>query len=220
MKKTKDNIVMLTIALSSMIIVVILSLTSCSSISKNKIFSNTRNSIVDKIYKNDSTDKALDIDAESEIILNKLYKVKLIDVVDGDTIKVKWGNNEVSVRMIGIDTPESVHPDDAKNSPLGELATSNTKDFLSDESGELIKDVYLEFDKGSKDEYDRYLAYVWIKEGVDMSAREDFVNYSVNGYMTSIGLAVPLPIESNTKYKEFIELINQDAMSSGIGIYS
>ena len=34
------------------------------------------------------------------------YKVKVINVVDGDTIKIEGGQ---VVRYIGIDTPETVH---------------------------------------------------------------------------------------------------------------
>lgn len=77
-------------------------------------------------------------------------------VVDGDTIKVTIDGREESVRMIGIDTPESVKPD----SPVecfGPEASAFAAEALDGAS------VVLEFDEsqGYRDRYERVLAYVW-----------------------------------------------------------
>lgn len=77
-------------------------------------------------------------------------------VVDGDTVKVTIDGRQVSVRLIGIDTPESVKPD----SPVecfGPEASQFAEDALSGEP------VVLEFDEGQGylDRYGRVLAYVW-----------------------------------------------------------
>lgn len=77
-------------------------------------------------------------------------------VVDGDTIKVTVDRDQVSVRLIGINTPETVKPD----SPVecfGPEASDFAKAMLEGES------IVLEFDdtQGYYDQYDRLLAYVW-----------------------------------------------------------
>ena len=52
---------------------------------------------------------------------------KVTRVVDGDTIKVNFNGKEESLRLIGIDTPESVHPDASRNVLEGRIASDYTK---------------------------------------------------------------------------------------------
>ena len=49
--------------------------------------------------------------------------VEVASVVDGDTIKVYLEGERYTIRMIGIDTPESVHPDASKNTIYGQKAS-------------------------------------------------------------------------------------------------
>lgn len=77
-------------------------------------------------------------------------------VVDGDTVKVTLDGQQVSVRLIGINTPETVKPD----SPVecfGPEASDFAKQLLDGQS------IVLELDEtqGYYDRYDRVLAYVW-----------------------------------------------------------
>lgn len=89
----------------------------------------------------------------------QMTKVKVTRVVDGDTIEVTLADgSKERVRMIGIDTPESVHPDGDKNNADVVVASDYTKEQL------LNKTVYLEFDVGEKDQYGRLLAYVYIND--------------------------------------------------------
>ena len=79
-------------------------------------------------------------------------------VVDGDTIQVRMNGEDVTVRLIGIDTPETVKP----GSPIecfGPEASTFAKGLLSGQQ------VTLEFDptQGSTDRYGRTLAYVWLE---------------------------------------------------------
>ena len=75
--------------------------------------------------------------------------------VDGDTLAVVVDGVEAHVRLIGIDAPESVHPDPRRNTPAGKKASQYTDGHLTG------KTVQLEFDEEVKDKYDRLLAYVW-----------------------------------------------------------
>lgn len=81
---------------------------------------------------------------------------KVSRVVDGDTIRVRRDGQERKVRLIGIDSPESVKPD-APVECYGPQAAQFADRLLDGQQ------VLLEFDP-SQDDTDRYgrtLAYVW-----------------------------------------------------------
>ena len=77
-------------------------------------------------------------------------------VVDGDTIHVRINGDDVTVRMIGIDTPETVKPGFPVQC-FGPEASDFAKEALTGQS------VTLELDasQGDRDRYGRLLAYVW-----------------------------------------------------------
>ncbi|MGH8978069.1 MAG: thermonuclease family protein [Acidimicrobiia bacterium] len=83
----------------------------------------------------------------------------VVDVVDGDTLKVD-APDRITVRVIGIDTPETVDP----RRPVecfGREATARAHELLDGE------DVTLESDptQGEVDRFGRTLAYVWLPDG-------------------------------------------------------
>jgi micrococcal nuclease len=80
----------------------------------------------------------------------RLFHVKR--VVDGDTLLLDSGER---VRLIGIDTPESVKPDTPPE-PYGHEASEFTKGLAEG------RDVRLEFDTHREDQYGRTLAYVYL----------------------------------------------------------
>lgn len=91
----------------------------------------------------------------------KTYKV--LDVVDGDTIKIDYEGNKETVRLIGVDTPESVDPN--KDVQCFAIEASNkTKELVSN------KNVIIEFDnsQGERDKYGRLLLYVYIPDTGEM----------------------------------------------------
>ncbi|MDD4268226.1 MAG: thermonuclease family protein [Pirellulaceae bacterium] len=77
-------------------------------------------------------------------------------VVDGDTLLL---DNGARVRLIGVDTPETVKPDSAVEA-FGPEAAAYTGRFVADAGGR----VYLRFDRERKDRFDRFLAYVFHDE--------------------------------------------------------
>lgn len=84
------------------------------------------------------------------------YTTTVLRVVDGDTFVVNYNGVEEYVRLIGVDTPESVHPDSERNTEAGILASDYTKARLEG------KQVELEFDVQQRDMYGRLLAYVYV----------------------------------------------------------
>lgn len=77
-------------------------------------------------------------------------------VIDGDTFETTHGDK---VRLIGVDTPESLDP----NKPV-EYFAAEAKGFLDSVIGE--QKVRLEFGPERTDKYNRFLCYVWINDTV------------------------------------------------------
>lgn len=85
-------------------------------------------------------------------------------VVDGDTLVVDMGGGaQEKVRLIGVDTPETVHP----SKPVGYFgkeASAFTKHMAAG------KNVRLEYDQQKRDKYNGLLAYVYLEDGTFLNA--------------------------------------------------
>jgi micrococcal nuclease len=86
---------------------------------------------------------------------NRVRRYAVLDVVDGDTVKVAYRGSEVSVRVIGIDTPETVHPSEPVECG-GPQASATATELLSGRQVRLVFDP----SQGRVDSYGRMLAYV------------------------------------------------------------
>jgi len=87
-------------------------------------------------------------------------KATVTRVVDGDTIRVNLDGKEITIRMIGLDTPETKDP----RKPVqcyGQEASNRAVQLLNGAT------VYLEVDptQGTFDAYQRLLSYVWLTDG-------------------------------------------------------
>ena len=90
-------------------------------------------------------------------------EAQLVEVVDGDTIKVEIDGEIETVRYIGIDCPETKHP----NEPvqwMGPQACDCNRDLVGGET------VYLEKDVSETDKYGRLLRYVFLANGTCVNA--------------------------------------------------
>ena len=88
---------------------------------------------------------------------------ELSHVVDGDTVKLVDGS---SVRFVGIDTPETVHPSKPVQRCGPEASNWTKKVFENNEKVCLIFNSLSD----ERDKYDRRLAYPFTEEGVDVTA--------------------------------------------------
>ena len=85
---------------------------------------------------------------------------KVIRVVDGDTIVVS--PNE-KVRLIGVDTPETVHPNKAV-ACFGKEAKQFTSELVEGKTVRLVLDK-VNTQRRHKDRYGRTLAYAYLADG-------------------------------------------------------
>ncbi|MDR1244562.1 MAG: thermonuclease family protein [Endomicrobium sp.] len=121
-----------------------------------------------------------------------LERVKLVRIVDGDTIKVIYHEKQESVRFLGIDTPESrENPRMIKQCKAegvdkelilkqGKIASEFVRDALSGNEY-----VWLEFDREKRDKYKRLLAYVYTQNNSDKK-------YMLNYILLKVGYAKTL----------------------------
>lgn len=140
--------------------------------------------------------------ADPECVLHGPYKV--VYVVDGDTAVINIDGAEARVRFIGVDTPESVNPDESKNVPEGKVASDFTKALLTDKS------VYLEYDVDKTDDYGRTLAYVYLDNGSTM----------VQTRLLAAGMATTMTIQPNSKYAAMFYSTMYEARESKQGFWA
>ncbi len=83
---------------------------------------------------------------------------KVIEVIDGDTIKVDINGSIDTIRILGIDTPEKSKTRTGHKECYGDEATQYAISVLSGATINLEKDTK----QKARDIYDRMLAHVWI----------------------------------------------------------
>lgn len=139
------------------------------------------------------------------ILVNSGYpygKYEVTRVVDGDTFEVDIKGVKEKVRLIGVDTPESVHPDADRNVAEGKLTSEYSKEYLEG------KEVALEFDVQERDKYGRLLAYVWL----------DGEMY--NKHLLSVGYAQVATYPPNVKYVDDFTTLQRTARDKGVGLWA
>lgn len=125
---------------------------------------------------------------------------EVIRVVDGDTILVGSGGSEVRVRLIGIDTPEAVTPEQPVEC-YGPEASGFTRSQLEGRT------VNLEFDVERFDRFGRTLAYVWL-DGV-----------LFNEVLVARGFATVTTFPPNVKYVDRFVEAQRQAREAGRGLW-
>lgn len=130
-------------------------------------------------------------------------KVKFSDCVDGDTIKVTLNKKEYTVRMLAVDTPESVHPTKGVEY-YGKEASEYTCMMVKN-----AKKLVLEYDADSdkEDKYGRLLAWVFVD---DVLLQEELIK---NGY------AKVAYLYGNYKYTKKLESVQEITSANEIGVW-
>lgn len=127
----------------------------------------------------------------------------VVEVIDGDTIDIRVGGHTERVRLIGVDTPETMHP----RKPVqcyGHQASAFTAGALP-----VGTQVRIERDVEARDVYDRLLAYVF------RLSDDLFINLQ----LARQGYARVLTIEPNTAYLSEFVAAAYEAKKSNLGLW-
>jgi micrococcal nuclease len=133
--------------------------------------------------------------------------VTLIEVTDGDTIRVDVDGRNELVRLILIDAPE-IHDPNRPPECFGQEATTYLSWLLS-----LGGDLYLETDVSDRDRFGRLLRYVWLDFG-------DGEVYLVNEVLVRAGYVAFSTYPPDVKYVDEIREAGQFAREHGYGLWS
>lgn len=123
--------------------------------------------------------------------------VKVVRIIDGDTIELESGQK---VRYIGMDTPETVHPDKTVQC-FGVEASNKNKELVED------KFIRLEKDISETDKYGRLLRYVYIGD------------IFVNDYLIKEGFAYASSYPPDIRYQNQFSSSQKDAERNNRGLW-
>lgn len=122
-------------------------------------------------------------------------------VIDGDTIEVSINDEAYEVRYIGIDAPETQHPERPVEW-MGPEAAAQNEQLVGD------KAVILEKDVSETDEDGRLLRYVWVGD------------LMVNAELVRLGYARVITSPSDIKYQDLLLQWQQEAREAGRGLWA
>ncbi len=134
------------------------------------------------------------------VVFDESYP-EVVEVIDGDTIKVSDGTSQKTVRLIGIDTPETKDP----RKPVqyyGVEASNFTKDLLERRHVNLQKDIT------DTDRYARLLRYVYLGDGT-----------FVNEKLVREGYAHASTFPPDVKYADLFAEAERDAREHKRGLW-
>lgn len=121
--------------------------------------------------------------------LSSLQEAEIMRVVDGDTLLARVNGKKTRIRLTGINAPESVHPDESKNTEEGRRSSAYLKSLIQEGDK-----VYLEYDISPQDQHGRDLCYVYYVEDGEL--------VMLNEKMLLDGYAYTIVVEPNVKYRE------------------
>ena len=121
---------------------------------------------------------------------------QVTNVIDGDTIDVRFNDRLYRVRYIGIDTPET-------GKDLWDLATARNRALVTG------KTVQLELDVSETDRYGRLLRYVYLPDGS-----------LVNEILVREGLARVMPYPPDTAQDKRLQAAEAWARDRKLGIWA
>ena len=127
-----------------------------------------------------------------------LELVTVAEVVDGDTIRLSDGR---VIRYIGIDTPETKHPQQGIEC-FGQAASQRNKELV------VGKQVQLEKDTSETDRYGRLLRYVWLE------------GHLVNEQLIAEGYAVAISYPPDIKYQEQLRKAEEESRQKNLGLWA
>lgn len=132
----------------------------------------------------------------------KYIDAYVVKATDGDTFEVSYKKQVYKVRLLDVDTPESVKQG-VTVQPYGKEASEFTKSMA------LNKPVKLVFEKGIRDKYGRLLAYAFLKDGTFL-----------NAVLVRNGYARVEIVSPNKAHADYFYKLQQQAIADKLGVWS
>jgi micrococcal nuclease len=151
-----------------------------------------------------STAKASEVSVSTQQKSDQSPLYSVVSVVDGDTVKLSIDGTTQTIRLIGLDTPETVDP----RKPVqcfGKEASNKAKELLTGRSVRLEVDA----SQGTLDKYGRTLGYIF---------RDDGLFY--NKHMIEQGFAHEYTYNIPYKYQSEFKAAEKSARENQRGLWS
>jgi len=182
LKKPKGRLILIIVIITAGICLLIALCTACI--------------ILTPFTEDDSTKEISD---ESEVLgeqTQEAPKYKVLEITDGDTIKIDYNGTTEKVRLIGIDTPET-------NECFNVEATNKLKSLIENHNVEIEADPT----QGERDKYDRLLLFIWLDGEL------------VNKTMISEGYAHEYTYNLPYKYQKEFKDTQKEAQNTKRGLW-
>lgn len=164
---------------------------------------NETNAASVSVSQKDAEDTASSTEEENGEVAQNRELFDVVKVIDGDTITIKLGDKNETIRLIGLDTPETSDPRTGVQC-FGKEATAKLKSVIG-------KRVSIEKDakEGERDKYDRLLAYIYSEEGIFL-----------NKYLIEQGFAYEYTYDDPYKYQKEFKAAQADAKAKKRGLWA
>jgi micrococcal nuclease len=126
---------------------------------------------------------------------------QVVDVVDGNTIRVNLGDRVETVRYIGINAKQTIQAAKGPNQSGGDVADANRQLVARQQ-------VRLELDAQERDREGRLLAYVFVADRM------------VNAELVHRGSAETMTIQPNVRYRDLFVTLEQEARDDRRGLWA
>lgn len=140
---------------------------------------------------------------ETQVIRENIDST-VVKVIDGDTINVQANGQAYTIRLIGIDSPETVDPRKTVQC-FGKEASDFAKKNLLNQKVRLESDT----SQGDKDKYNRLLRYVFLSDGT-----------LFNKIMLEQGYAQEYTYNTPYKYRDEFIAAQLYAKNNNLGLWS
>ena len=143
-----------------------------------------------------------------------LEEAVVCEIIDGDTLCVEIADKRQTVRLTGINTPESSHADEKKNTPEGRRAAEHLAAIVH------IGDVvYLQKDTSHADKDGNLLRFVWSAKPNSFTDVNEIKAKMLNGRMLTDGYAMAHKFKPDDAYFNIFRALQLDAYHSERGLW-
>lgn len=134
--------------------------------------------------------------------LKRMPSAAIVRVVDGDTVEVQAAGKRLKVRLLNVNTPETVDPRRPVQT-FGKEASDFAKSLLPPSTR-----VHYRYDVEHHDQYGRELMHLYLDDGT-----------WVNALLIRAGYAQLMTVAPNVDAKDFFRRLQSEAQGDGIGLW-